>query len=393
MKKVLLFAVALCCMMSVTAQRITQNPSLKDRVKRVEQLNRNTEAYTQKLDSLCSTDGLIKIFFQYDNQYNIQKAIVKGMGMIVSSEEYFYDAQGRCISVIRTGMNGSEKVDYTYNAQGWVALEMHYDLENNQWDEESKIEYQYDNNGNVLVAIEQEDEEGIGWVNDEKLECTYQNGKMVMEITYDWFGAWVEYRKTELTYDVQGDCIMALYSEWYSGAWEIDEKNVYAYDNNHNCVRDENYDYDVYTATFELEDVIEFTFDLTVPIDVIAGLDYLSDAIVSINNKVVSVKETQYEDGFPTSSMEFALYYSAITSVSETTEASLNLWPNPACETLSVQAEGLQQVDIFTLEGRHVATVENGFESINVSALSTGCYVMKATMKDGRVSIQKFVKK
>lgn len=394
MKKVLLFAVALCCMVSATAQKTTQNPSLKDRVKRVEQLNRNTEAYTQKLDSMFTTDGLAKVFFQYDNNYNLLKITIEGMGMVVSTEEFVYDAQGHCISLIENGMNGSNKIDYTYNAQGWVAMEMHYDLENNQWDEESKIEYQYDNNGNVLVAIEQDDEDGIGWVNDQKLEYTYQNGKMVMEMTYDWVGAWVVDEKMERIYDDQGNCVKALYFNMVNSIWESDEMYVYAYDNNHNCVREENYDYDGYLGDFELDNLIEYFFDLTVPANVIAGIDYISATSEGINNKLVSVKETDYDDGNPSASMEYVLCYSAIgTGVDEISETSLNLWPNPACETLSVQAEGLQQVDIFTLDGRHIATVENGFESINVSSLSSGCYLLKATLKDGRMTTQKFVKK
>ena len=55
MKKVLLFAVALCFMISAQAQIKTNESTenqLKSKVKRVEQLNRGTEAYTQKLDSM-----------------------------------------------------------------------------------------------------------------------------------------------------------------------------------------------------------------------------------------------------------------------------------------------------------------------------------------------------
>ena len=159
-------------------------------------------------------------------------------------------------------------------------------------------------------------------------------------------------------------------------------------------MREENYDYDGYLGDFELDNLIEYYFDLTVPANVIAGIDYINATSEGINNKLVSVTETDYDDGNPSMSMEYILCYSTIgTGVDEISEASLNLWPNPACETLSVQAEGLQQVDIFTLDGRHITTVENGFESINVSTLSTGCYLMKATMKDGSVSTQKFLKK
>ena len=71
MKKVLLFAAALCFMISAQAQ-IGMNKSaenqLKSRVKRVEQLNRGTEAYTQKFDSMITEMAMTTVYFQYDER-------------------------------------------------------------------------------------------------------------------------------------------------------------------------------------------------------------------------------------------------------------------------------------------------------------------------------------
>ena len=59
---------------------------------------------------------------------------------------------------------------------------------------------------------------------------------------------------------------------------------------------------------------------------------------------------------------------------------------------MSLNAEGVQQVEIFTIDGRQVMHLEYGFETINVSALAKGCYLLKATLNDGSKAVQKFVK-
>ena len=393
MKKILLFAVTLCCMMAATAQKTAENPSLKDRVKKVEQLNRNPEVYTQKLDSMVTSDGLIKLVFQYDNHYNLSKLITQMYGMTLSTTEYFYDDQGRRIRIIESSMYAtSVKVEYSYNTQGWVSEEMAYERKGNTWDLDYRITYEYDNNGDVLVATKQDYDNNI-WLNEEKEEYTYQSGKVILEMGFEWVvDAWVESDKAEYNYDDHGDLVEALYYDKEDTGWEFERKGVYTYDNHHNCIKEEDYEWDL--QNWELYDVLEYTYDWSVPASAIAGLTDSGMTGLGINNKLLKVVVTEYENGYLAQKMIFNLCYSAIsTGVDETTEASLNLWPNPACETLSVQAEGLQQVDIFTLDGRRVATVENGFESINVSALSTGCYLLKATLKDGSVCTQKFLKK
>ena len=392
MKKVLLFAIALCCMMSAMAQKTTENPSLKDRVKKVEQLNRNPEIYTHKLDSLVGMEGIIKIVFQYDPHYNLEKLVTYMYGFTASTAEYKYDDQNHCICVIETSLMGdSEKTEYIYNEQGWVKEQTQYELEGNVWVMDNRITYEYDNHGNVLVATEQDYEDAV-WVNDEKVEYSYQNGNLTQQMMYYWADGWFEESKVELNYDAQGDLIEILSFDIEDTNWEAVVKYLYAYDHNHNVVKEENFNFSGSLQDWEISSLTEYTYDLTVPASVIAGLSDSGLTGLGINNMLLAVKETSFDQGQPTETYEFFLYYSAASGVGEITGASLSLWPNPVCETLSVQADGLQQVDIFNLDGRHVTTVENGFESINVSSLSTGCYLLKATMENGRVSTMKFVK-
>lgn len=93
MKKVLLFAVALCFMISAQAQIKTNESTenqLKSKVKRVEQLNRGTEAYTQKLDSMVMESTMTTVSFQYDERYNISKVEMSLlMGRVYDDHRFF----------------------------------------------------------------------------------------------------------------------------------------------------------------------------------------------------------------------------------------------------------------------------------------------------------------
>ena len=396
MKRVLLFAVALCFMISAQAQ-IGMNKSaenqLKSRVKRVEQLNRGTEAYTQKLDSMIMEMAMTTVYFQYDERYNISRVKMSLLGMFSTTIDFTYDNQDRCIRRIETGYDGStEKDEISYNNQGWVSEEVHYENENGVWEEDSKTTYEYDNEGNVKAATELDYENGI-WVNDERVEYTYQNGKLVGNMEYYWSGnLWDENHKTEYQYDSHGDVVEEVYYRKEFDIWSYDDKIIYSYDENHNCVKQVEYDFGWGSQDWEIDNEILFSYDLTVSSSVIAGLNYFNGDIIVIHNKLVAFEETDYDEGQPEQTIKSVLYYSAATSLGEYNENQLAIWPNPVSETLNLNAEDLQQVEIFSMGGRQVMRFGNGFESINVSALANGCYLLKAIFTDGSKAMQKFVK-
>ena len=397
MKKVLLFAVALCFMISAQAQIKTNESTenqLKSKVKRVEQLNRGTEVYTQKLDSMVMESTMTTVSFQYDDRYNISKVEMSLlMGMFTTTIDFFYDNQDRCIRRIETSYDGSsEKDEISYTSQGWVSEEVHYENEDGVWEEETKTIYEYDNNGNVKAATELYYEDGV-WINEERVEYTYQGGKMVSNLEFYWsVNLWVESHKTEYQYDSHGDLAEECYYNKEGDSWTYNDKIVYSYDENHNCVKMVEYDFSWNTQDWEIENETVISYDLTVSSSVIAGLSYLQGDNVSIHNKVLAFEETDYDDGIAEQTLKSVLYYSAATGLGEYSENQLAIWPNPVSETLNLNAEDLQQVEIFSMDGKQVMRLGNGFESINVNALAKGCYLLKATFNDGSKAMQKFVK-
>lgn len=397
MKKVLLFAVALCFMISAQAQIKTNESTenqLKSKVKRVEQLNRGTEVYTQKFDSMVMESTMTTVSFQYDDRYNISKVEMSLlMGMFTTTIDFFYDNQDRCIRRIETSYDGSsEKDEISYTSQGWVSEEVHYENEDGVWEEETKTIYEYDNNGNVKAATELYYEDGV-WINEERVEYTYQGGKMVSNLEFYWsVNLWVESHKTEYQYDSHGDLAEECYYNKEGDSWTYNDKIVYSYDENHNCVKMVEYDFSWNTQDWEIENETVISYDLTVSSSVIAGLSYLQGDNVSIHNKVLAFEETDYDDGIAEQTLKSVLYYSAATGLGEYNENQLAIWPNPVSETLNLNAEDLQQVEIFSMDGKQVMRLGNGFESINVNALAKGCYLLKATFNDGSKAMQKFVK-
>ena len=397
MKKVLLFAAALCFMISAQAQIKTNESTenqLKSKVKRVEQLNRGTEVYTQKLDSMVMESTMTTVSFQYDDRYNISKVEMSLlMGMFTTTIDFFYDNQDRCIRRIETSYDGSsEKDEISYTSQGWVSEEVHYENEDGVWEEETKTIYEYDNNGNVKAATELYYEDGV-WINEERVEYTYQGGKMVSNLEFYWsVNLWVESHKTEYQYDSHGDLAEECYYNKEGDSWTYNDKIVYSYDENHNCVKMVEYDFSWNTQDWEIENETVISYDLTVSSSVIAGLSYLQGDNVSIHNKVLAFEETDYDDGIAEQTLKSVLYYSAATGLGEYSENQLAIWPNPVSETLNLNAEDLQQVEIFSMDGKQVMRLGNGFESINVNALAKGCYLLKATFANGSKAMQKFVK-
>ena len=76
-------------------------------------------------------------------------------------------------------------------------------------------------------------------------------------------------------------------------------------------------------------------------------------------------------------------------------ERPFTLYPNPVKDQLNLTfAEGTEpeSVNLFDLQGRMVGTKCNGLESIDMSALSAGVYMLRITMNDGASYYEKVVK-
>ena len=85
------------------------------------------------------------------------------------------------------------------------------------------------------------------------------------------------------------------------------------------------------------------------------------------------------------------------TGVSETKsiDKSFTLYPNPVKDQLTLRFNDStkpESVELYDLAGRVVGIMPNGMESIDMSALPTGVYMLRITMKDGTCYHEKIMK-
>lgn len=381
-------------MIAVSAQEKTSQLSLKERVKRVEQINRQTNNYTQKLDSIV-TDDYFTLAFDYDHNYRRTSTKTYYYGMLMLTQLYFYDYANHLLYTTIQYPYSTDKIEYSYNAQGLVIEEIQYEENGDSWYPETKVTYEYNSSGQLVLALEQ-DYQNNTWKNDNKSEYTYAGGKLTQVITNAWNATeslWWPHIKEEYSYNGSGNCTSLIeYSRFSTGDWINDNKYIYEYDSHNNCIKETDYYYRTMDG-WTLDEIIEFTYDLSVPSSTIAFYEEMfANSVITINNKLVSVVESSYDDDELEGSATSTLYYSFGVQVPETQNSIMRLSPNPTSERLSVKVENLKQVELFGMDGKHVATIETGFEDINVSSLANGCYLVKATLKDGSVTTQKFLK-
>ena len=109
-------------------------------------------------------------------------------------------------------------VDYSYNT------EIQYDLYDGKWEESFKTEKEYDENGNLTCTVlfspsywyEEEP-----WHPINRYDFTYDvNSNQTSEIWYSWKdGVWVAVQKTEYSYNVNNRQTGVARYYWKDGAW------------------------------------------------------------------------------------------------------------------------------------------------------------------------------
>ena len=81
------------------------------------------------------------------------------------------------------------------------------------------------------------------------------------------------------------------------------------------------------------------------------------------------------------------VYYSP-TDVEEREEVAVNVFPNPADQSLKVEAEGMTRVSVYNMLGQQVfeSSCESNVLNVNVSGWSEGVYLLKVKTAEGTLS-------
>lgn len=334
------------------------------------------------------------------------------------------------------------RVSYEYDENEYYLNVEHYEtFWDGIWQEYEIISYEYDFNGNVLEMLVS-DFDGEEWYDMARASFTY-DGDQVSEVIIQYFedGEWVNEEKAVYTYN--GDNWTILYWDWngttwssnelytynksagsielliqymQGGAWQNDEQQFFTLDfdehvtsilvqdwQNNTWVNDNRITYDFANGVFDtkIEELwtgsdweattkYSYTYDNGNAVNGSCKV-YDGEAFVPGDGDI----EMAYD--YSANSLSFYgnevnMTYIDITGVNENAKAvSFTVYPTPAENDIQIQVEGFQKAEIFTLTGQML--MESEQNSVNVSSLASGIYMLKVYDQMGNSATQKLVVK
>ena len=406
MKKALLFAVSICCMISALAQ--------------------NVNNYTQKLDSVCYGSAVERL--QYDERLNCTqiKYVYDDYGQeeVYSTHNFAYDNENRVVRDEYIEMTGVYNLyENTYNEQGLITQRIRTMRNYDELMGLYKYTYEYDTEGNLLTTKGFNINENNEWIESYRNEYLYREDGLLVAmkhyISYISGDSWL-YEVTDYYYNEEDLCIevakhrgetdtiaktLYTYDETGHKSSEIKmleefdtlafkEKTEWEYDMDGNCIKTTCFGYYNSTETWLFIASYEYNYNYESSTTDIAGLltywnnSYFDNSFEPAF-KILNCQATDLEGVGVSNTTTF--HYSENTGIGENPEKQVGIWPNPVLDMLNIGVEDLQQVEIFTLDGKLVL-FSNSKNSLCVSGLAEGCYLLKVTQADGSICFQRFVK-
>lgn len=322
--------------------------------------------------------------------------------------EFIYDANGYLTQDIEYGFSEGQWVmlyntEYTYDTNGNLIQDILYEMMDTQW-EFVKGEYSYDTNGNLILF------NGYGWDGNEwyiiyKVEYNYDiKGNLTQYIDYWWdydTGILTYDSKTEYTYDTNGKlryCIDYFYSCPLAN-WMNDWKTMYYYDTNGNLTQYIDYHWqgldqwvNDWKAGFSYKNTYSFS-DLILPF-------YYNNIETKIffnhmmTNGIGYIWDGDLNEWSIANNFNFSYSEQNILSVSEIIEEQLKIYPNPVSNILTIKSEinPIDKVEIYSVLGKKIKTIDSDFENINTGDLSKGIYLLRIYTEKG-IKVNKLIKK
>lgn len=404
MRKVVLFVVSMCCMVSAFAQQTRDGQELlkqmQSKIKQVERWNRYTNTFSETLDSIY--EDFQKHQFEYDNRLNCVKIDYYWWDdewFLNYTEELAYDEQDRVVMWMESDGDSGMKSEFTYDENGWLSEENELELMEGVWELVGRYTYEYDAEGNMVLSEGYEYEEE--WLPTARMTWEYENGKLINDIYYyhgetdwmpltrndynynddglcqqqlqsQWEGAWTESYKVEYEYDEAGNRVLQTSATHYDlDDWMYTYKVQYNHDANGNIIASADYYYN--ETDWELESTMTYNYDLTVPVEATAGIMMVWDDELPIHNKLLDWELRANDDAYTTT-----FYYSNCVGLTEKPENLLTVYPNPAWEKVTIDGSEVTEVQVYNALGQKVKTVRNTNE-IPVSDLPQGVYLLRIT--------------
>jgi hypothetical protein len=390
------------------------------------------ESLIWKWDTIVGYDTLGSITYRHTQTFDIQGKVLiqKTEYWLTNAWEnmnrwtYTYDANGKILTglyerwQINAWVNSSRWTN-TYDIHGNLLTELNEDWQTNAWVNYARWTDTFDTNGNMLTELYEEWQTNA-WLNSSRWTDTYDSmGNTLTSLYEEWqTNAWVNSGRWTYTYDTNGNMLTALYEEWQTSTWVISYRYTYTYDISGNELTelDEQWQTNTwvnstrYTFTYdgngnELTELDEYwqtntwlnyyrytyTYDangnsLTGKYETwrnsnwVTGLGYLY--LFSQKNEIYLINDVYSYD---------ASYISFIAGISilPSDRSSINVYPNPACNKITVsvmqfKTERNAFLSVYDMQGKFLIqqSLQKGKTEIDLSGYSKGIYFLRVTNDD-----------
>ena len=148
-------------------------------------------------------------------------------------------------------------------------------------------------------------------------------------------------------------------------------------------------------ALARLDSDLNLIWDITLPVNHFFGYYYGMSNITLLENGDLAI------GGLTRKSMRYCASFIILHDDYDSTPETINmdclftLYPNPVKDQLTLRFDDgfkPESVELYDLAGRLVGTKPNGLESIDMSAMSSGVYMLCVTIKDGTRYHEKILK-
>lgn len=333
-------------------------------------------------------------YYYYDeNEFYLSEEVTQendGDGWYNSSRiQYDYGFSGEVIEMLGQEWDGSDWTDVvmaSFSYENDLLSEAIYQVNmGSGWENYMKEVYNYNGDESTILYWEWN---GSTWSSSELYTYTYGNGTIELVIQYMQGGAWQydEHQLFTLNFDDQVEEIIV--QQWNGTSWDNSERTTYAYEDQ----VFNNKDIEVWTGE-GWESQYHFTYDYDGNGNAILGECSFFDG----ENWGEGDNDIEMAFGYSANSNSYygwrvEVEYVDLTGLNESNQAvSFMLFPVPAESEITIQAEGFQKAEVYSLMGQKL--MESQHNRIDVGALSSGLYVIKVYDLEGNCATQRFVVK
>ena len=351
-----------------------------------------------RMTAFSTSDNYQFNFYGYDGQGRLVavKDTVSNDYCVIDS--LFYDGQGRMTrlsgwQLLDGVLKNVYYIDYAYDERGNIVSRTNYNNFGDNWELGGVYTYTYNSDNNIVLT-----ELTMGGMSLQKVEYGYEGGLLSEELWYSFNGNGLV-PSEKLNYEYDGGRLARVHdSSTVDGVhYEYYALMDYSYDEYGNCV-----EYVYYDVTGGVRDRSEYSFDYSMP---------LSEVTIPWNPEMVRPKvydnvHAYDREAWYSVDVDHVLHYvcdfiysyeSATAGIAEMEVNVLKASPNPASGNVLIEglASGDARVRVVDALGRQVMTgvLADGNNTLDVSGLANGCYVVSVWQNGGCKSFKLLVEK